>query len=100
MTRSRHALTLHEAAQGAPSLARLLELALESRDRLQAVEHLIPAALRSAILAGPIDGASWCLLVSSNAAAAKLRQLVPALQAHLRSRGCEINSIRLKVQIV
>jgi hypothetical protein len=46
-----------------------------------------------------VDGTSWCLLVTGNAAAAKLRQLLPALQAHLRSRGWEVNSIRLKVQI-
>ncbi len=60
---------------------------------------LIPGALRSAVQAGPIDGPDWCLLVDGNAAAAKLRQLLPALQNHLRGRGWEINSIRLKVQI-
>jgi ethanolamine ammonia-lyase small subunit len=47
-----------------------------------------------------VDGATWCLLVSSNAAAAKLRQLLPTLQSHLRSKGWEVNSIRLKVQML
>jgi hypothetical protein len=59
---------------------------------------LIPAPLRSAVKAGPIDGTDWCLLVESSAAAAKLRQLIPALLAHLCSRGWQVNSIRLKVQ--
>ena len=99
MTRLRHAIPAHEAAQGAPALAHLARLAEQSRDRLKAVEHLIPVALRTAVQAGPIDGPSWCVLVNSNAAAAKLRQVLPALEAHLRSRGWEVNSIRLKVQI-
>jgi hypothetical protein len=50
------------------------------------------------VQAGPIDGTTWCLLVKSNAAAAKIRQLLPAFQAHFRSRGWEVNSIRLKLQ--
>jgi hypothetical protein len=37
--------------------------------------------------------------VDNSAAAAKLRQLVPALTAELCSRGTQITSIRLKVQI-
>ena len=92
-----HPVPLHEAAEGSPTLARLAGLARESAERLQAVQQLIPPPLRSAIRPGPIDGGSWCLLVDSNAAAAKLRQLVPALQAELSSRGCEVTSIRLRV---
>jgi hypothetical protein len=30
--------------------------------------------------------------------AAKLRQLVPALQAHLNQKGLQVSSIRIKVQ--
>jgi len=66
--------------------------------RLQAIQPLLPPALRSAIQAGPIEGPSWCLLVKGNAAAAKLRQLAPALAAHLRSKGWDVQGIRLKVQ--
>jgi hypothetical protein len=80
-------------------LARLAQLARESCERLEAVQFLIPAPLRSAVKAGPIDGAAWCLLVNNNAAAAKLRQVLPALTAELCSRGWEVTSIRLKVQI-
>lgn len=99
MHRRHHAVTLMQAAQDSPTLARLTELARESGERLRAIQPLIPATLRPAIRPGPIDGDSWCLLVSGNAAAAKLRQLVPALQASLRSKGYQINSIRLKLDV-
>ena len=79
-------------------MARLAQLARESGERLKAVEPLIPASLRSAVRAGPIDGTAWCLLVDSSAAAAKLRQVIPALLNRLRDRGWEVTSIRLKVQ--
>ncbi|WP_083235295.1 hypothetical protein [Acidovorax sp. RAC01] len=98
MTRRHHAVSLQQASEESPTLARLTALTRESSDRLRAIETLIPTGLRPAIQAGPIDGDSWCLLVRSNSAAAKLRQLLPALQAHLRSRGWEVNAIRLKVQ--
>jgi hypothetical protein len=35
--------------------------------------------------------------VNSNAAAAKLRQMLPALQAHLNSQGYSVEKIRLKI---
>ena len=79
-------------------LAKLAVLTRESSERLKAVEFLVPPALRPALQAGPIDGPTWCLVVQSNAAAAKLRQLLPAMQAHLRSKGWEVNVIRLKIQ--
>jgi hypothetical protein len=94
-----HPVTLQQAAQESPTLAKLTQLARESGEQLKAVESLIPQALRSAVRPGPIDGESWCLLVDSNAAAAKLRQLVPALLGRLRDRGAPITSIRLKVQV-
>ena len=93
-----HPVTLEQAAQDSPTLARLAELARDSGERLKALDLLIPASLRSAIRAGPIDGSDWCLLVDSNAAAAKLRQLSPAFLSLLRDRGWEVTSIRLKVQ--
>lgn len=98
MTRRLHPVTLEQAAQDSPTLARLAQLARDSGERLKAVEYLIPAPLRSAVRPGPIDGPAWCLLVEGNAAAAKLRQVLPALQAHLCGRGWEVTSIRIKVQ--
>jgi hypothetical protein len=93
-----HPVTLQQAAEDSPTLARLARLARESGERLEAVEFLIPASLRSAVKPGPIEGPSWCLLVDSNAAAAKLRQVVPALLIRLRDRGWQVTSIRVKVQ--
>ena len=98
MTRNLHPVTLQQAAQDSPTLARLAQLARESGERLKAVELLIPAPLRPAVRAGPIDGTDWCLLVEGNAAAAKLRQVAPALVAQLCSRGWQVTSIRIKVQ--
>jgi hypothetical protein len=94
------ALSIHQAAENAPSLARLTELVQESNDRLKSIESLLPAALRPAIKAGPIDGESWCLLVSGNAAAAKVRQLIPLIQDRLLNKGWKVTSIRLKILII
>lgn len=97
MIRRHHPVTLHQAAEASPTLARLAQLARESGERLKAIESSIPAPLRAAIRPGPIDGTTWCLLVDSNAAAAKLRQLLPLLQQKLISRGWEVTAIRLRV---
>ncbi len=96
---TRRQLSLLQATQETPMLARLTELTRESVARLKAVEPLIPSALRRSIQAGPIDGPVWCLILDNNAAAAKIRQLLPAIESHLRVKGWEVNSIRLKVQI-
>jgi hypothetical protein len=92
-------VSAHDAAQNAPTLAHLAQLGRESTDRLKAIESLIPDSLRPAVKAGPIDEKSWCLLVSSNAAAAKIRQLLPLLEARLLAEGWKVNSIRLKILI-
>ena len=98
MNRRNHSVTLQQASQDSPMLARLAELTRDSVARLDAIAPLIPAALQTSVKAGPIDGMVWCLLLDNNATAAKMRQLVPALQSHLRSKGWMIDSIRLKVQ--
>jgi len=77
----------------------LAEQVKESSDRLKMIQSLIPEALRAAVQAGPIDGDTWCLLVTSNAAAAKLRQLSPLILSKLTSKGMKVNSIRLKILI-
>ncbi len=99
MNRRNHAITLLQATQESETLNRLCELARESAQRLKSIESLIPASLRSCVQAGPIEGPVWCLLLANNAAAAKIKQLLPALQAHLRSKGWEVTAIRLKVQM-
>lgn len=98
MLRRHHAIPLQEAAQQSPSLSLLMGRVRESSMRLLAIRSLLPTPLRYSIQAGPIEDGCWCLLVSSNAVAAKLRQLIPALQAHLNSKGLGVSSIRIKVQ--
>lgn len=98
MHRRAHSVTLQQASEASPTLVRLTELARESIERLQAITPLIPAALRPSIKAGPIDANHWCLLLDNNATAAKIRQLLPALEAQLRTKGWPTTAIRLKVQ--
>jgi Dna[CI] antecedent, DciA len=98
MQRRHQAIPLQQAAQESPTFARLAGLVRDSSARLQAIHTLLPAPLRASVQAGPIEDGCWCLLVSSNAVAAKLRQLVPALQAHLNQKGLQVSSIRIKVQ--
>lgn len=99
MNRRPQAMSLLQASQEAPTLSRLMDLSNESVARLKAIQTLLPPTLRGGLQAGPIEGDSWCLLVPNNAVAAKMRQLLPALLAHLRSKGWEVNAIRLKVQV-
>ena len=95
--RRNQAISLEQATQDSPTLARLSELVRESSARLRAIEPLIPPAMRQTVQAGPLDGAAWCLLVSSSASAAKLRQLLPEFLAVLRTKGLSVDSIRLKI---
>jgi hypothetical protein len=99
MNRRQHSVTLMQATQESPTLARLTQLSAESLARLTAIQPLIPAALQAAVRAGPIDGPVWCLILDNNATAAKIRQLLPSIESLLRAKGWEVNSIRLKVQI-
>ena len=99
MNRRQHSVTLFQASQDSPTLAKLSELSRDSVARLKAIEALIPSPLRTCIKAGPIEGAVWCLILENNSAAAKIRQLLPAMAAHLRVKGWDVESIRLKVQV-
>ena len=75
----------------------MLSLHQTSQKYLNAARSLLPSALFAQIKAGPLDDTGWCLLVTHNAAAAKLRQLLPDVAAHLRSLGHPVDKIRIKV---
>jgi len=98
MQRRHHPIPLQQAVQESPTFALLASRVRESSERLQAIRSLLPAPLRASIQAGPVEEGSWCLLVNSNAVAAKLRQMTPALQAHLNQKGMPVTAIRIKVQ--
>lgn len=92
------AISLQEAVGRAPTLAHLSRLASESGARLAVVRPLLPPGLRELVRAGAIDDKGWCVLVPHNAAAAKLRQLLPALQERLQASGHPVDAIRVKVE--
>ena len=92
------AIRLQDAIQLAPTLAQLSQRASASAACLRTVRPLLPPGLRAAVRAGGIDNGEWCLLVPHNAAAAKLRQLTPALLAALRTAEHDVSTLRIKVE--
>jgi len=91
------AVAFSEVVRSSPALTRLVDRLHESEAMLVSVRPLLPAALRSAVRAGPLDDAGWSMLGANAAVAAKLRQLVPALEDALRERGHPVTTIRIKV---
>ncbi len=89
------AVPLALALQQAPVLAGLMERVEQSSAMLRQVRALIPSGIE--VRAGPVEDRQWCLLVSSSAGAAKIRQLIPALTSSLRSAGWSTETIRIKV---
>jgi hypothetical protein len=93
-------LALGSALEQSQPLARLLQRLQESRQRFDAIRSHLPETLRDQVGPGPLDEAGWTLLASHGAAASKLRQLVPALEAQLLRAGWQGISIRIKVRSV
>lgn len=93
--RRHHAITLKQASEEAPVLAPLLARLDEANQRFKAIEPLIPVLLRPNVKAGPVEGSNWCLVVKNNSVAAKMRQLVPLLQARLNAQGWKVTAIRI-----
>jgi hypothetical protein len=78
-------------------LTRLLQRLQESNRRFEALREHLPDTLRGEVRPGPLDDAGWTLLARGGAAAAKLRQLLPSLQAALQERGFAALPIRVRV---
>jgi hypothetical protein len=93
------ALSALEAAENAPALLHLSRLLKESSSRLQAIQPLLPQTLRQSVQPGPVDEKNWCLLVTSAAASAKIRQLIPMMERSLSDQGWKPLSIRLKILV-
>ena len=90
--------TLEQVVDSAPTLSQLSAIARDTQNRLKAIAPLLPVSLRALVQSGSVEGDSWCLLVPNSAVAAKLRQTLPALCAHLRTHGWNVNTIRVKVK--
>lgn len=91
------ALPLASALDRSQPLARLLQRLNASRECFAAVCDRLPEPLRGQVRPGPLDERGWTLLVANGAAAAKLRQLLPALRAHLNDRGLDVAEIRVRI---
>jgi hypothetical protein len=86
-----------EAIGANDTLADLGRRLRESNERLKALSALLPGPMRAGVQAGPLDEEGWTLLASNNAVSVKLRQMRPALEAHLRQRGFADRPLRIKV---
>ena len=79
------------------SLSSILQRLRLSQARLQAITPALSPGLRAAVSAGPLDETAWVLLAANGAVAAKLRQMVPDLQATLLAAGWDGTPIKIKV---
>jgi hypothetical protein len=78
-------------------LSQLSRRVRDSQARLTALQPLLPPAMRAQVRAGPVDDEGYTLLAGNQAVSAKLRQMVPALEAHLRSAGWDGPPIRIRL---
>lgn len=90
-------LVLARALDRSEPLAGLLQRVQGSRQRFEAIRALLPAALVGSVRPGPLDETAWSVLVDHAAAAAKLRQMQPALQAALAEGGWPAPPIKIKI---
>ncbi len=85
-----------DALRAHESLVRLGERMEASRRRLRTIAPALPGALLASLQAGPLDEDGWSLLAANAAVAAKLRHLLPRLEALLAQAGLP-GRIRVKL---
>ena len=90
-------LPLATALQRSEPLGALMQRLRDSQARFEVITPLLPAALRQAVKPGPLDETSWVLLAAHASAAAKLRQMLPQLEASLATAGWQGPALRVKV---
>lgn len=89
--------SIAEALGHSEALVSLGQRLRASNGRMAAVQPLLPPALRAHVRPGPLDDEGWTLLADNQAVSAKLRHLVPALEAQLRQTGWPPLPLRVKV---
>lgn len=92
------ARNLGQAIEGAPTLSALLAGHQRANACFQRMLPVVPPSLRALVRPGPVDGACWTVFVEHSAAAAKLRQLVPALLAAVSDFDGSIAEVKIKIQ--
>lgn len=90
-------LSAAQAAVQSVPLGALLERLKLSRQRLAAVVSVLPDGLQAEVRAGPLDEQDWVLFVPGNAAAAKLRQCLPALEETLLQQGWPRRTLKVRI---
>ena len=90
-------LPLATALGQSDSLTGLMQRVHASKARREAILPLLPPGMADDVRPGPLDDAAWVLLVGNAAAAAKLRQLLPAIDDLLRAQGFDGPVTRIKV---
>ena len=93
----RPSTSIESALASCDALARLSDRLRRSNACFELVAPLLPPPLRGQVRPGPIDEEGWALLVPHAAAAAKLRQLLPALSAQLQAAGAGAVAIRVRI---
>jgi hypothetical protein len=89
---------LADALGRSEPLVGLMQRVRESQARLAVLAPLLPSGLAEGIRAGPLDESSWVLLVAHSASAAKVRQMLPVLEAALKAHGWAGPPIKIKVR--
>ena len=95
--RRHQAIPLEQAAREAPVLGQLMRQVELSQACASSIAKLVPAPLRQQLSYGALEDGQWCILVRSNAAAAKLRQLLPLFLAQLQQQGFAVQGIKLRL---
>ncbi len=82
-----------------PVLSNLWDRTLPLRELQALYFQCVPANLRSISRVGALDGDVLKLFADTGAAATRLRLLAPVLLAEFRSKGWQVSSIRVAVQV-
>ena len=91
-------MPIAEVMRSSQVLTRLVDRLRESNAMFASILPLLPGALAASVRPGPLDESGWSLLCANASVAAKLRQLAPRLEDHLRERGHVVAAVRIKVQ--
>lgn len=95
----RLSVPMADALDADAGLGTLLARVQASAERLDCVRAALPPALAAHLRPGPLDDSGWTLLAANGAAAAKLRQCLPALRQRLLEQGWPDVPIRVKVHV-
>jgi hypothetical protein len=87
-----------QALRANETLAGLLARLAQSRARWQAVAARLAPELAAAARPGSLDDRVWVILADHAAAAAKLRQCLPEIEAALAAQGWQGPPVKIKVR--